>query len=232
MGTDRARVMVVEDDATVRTVVGDYLRAAGYEVALYSEGRSARAALRSDLPDVLVVDRMLPGVSGDELCREVRKVSALPIIMLTALGAVEQRIQGLERGADDYVTKPFALKELRLRVDAQLRRRTPAPPADTFTVGHFRVDPSRRCVWRGGEEITLTTREYELLLYCVRHPDQVLARDDILGKVWGWSFGDSSTVTVHVRRLREKIEPEPRYPVYLRTEWGVGYRFAPWGHAR
>ena len=221
--------MVVEDDATVRTVVGDYLRAAGYDVALYSEGGSARDALRADLPDVLVVDRMLPGVTGDDLCRDVRRTSDLPIIMLTALGAVEQRIAGLERGADDYVTKPFALKELRLRVDAQLRRRAPSSPGDVFTVGDFRVDPGRRRAWRGGDEIALTAREYELLLYCVRHPDQVLARDDLLGEVWGWSFGDASTVTVHVRRLREKIEPEPRYPVYLRTEWGVGYRFTPRG---
>ncbi|SKC37655.1 response regulator transcription factor [Krasilnikoviella flava] len=231
MGGGRARVMVVEDDAAVRTVVGDYLRAAGYDVSLYSEGVSAREALRADLPDVLVVDRMLPGVTGDDLCREVRRSSDLPVIMLTALGAVEQRIRGLERGADDYVTKPFALKELRLRVDAQLRRRTPASPADAFTVGDFRIDPGRRRAWRGGEEIALTSREYELLLYCVQHPDQVLARDDLLGEVWGWSFGDTSTVTVHVRRLREKVEPEPRYPVYLRTEWGVGYRFTPRGDA-
>jgi len=232
MGNGRARVMVVEDDATVRTVVGDYLRAAGYDVALYSEGRSAREALRAALPDVLVVDRMLPGVTGDDLCRDVRRTSDLPVIMLTALGAVEQRIAGLERGADDYVTKPFALKELRLRVDAQLRRRAPASPGDAFTVGHFRIDPGHRRAWRGGDEIALTTREYALLLYCVQHPDQVLARDDILGEVWGWSFGDTSTVTVHVRRLREKIEPEPRYPVYLRTEWGVGYRFTPRGDDR
>jgi len=232
MGSGRARVMVVEDDAAVRTVVGDYLRAGGYDVALYSEGASAREALRADPPDVLVVDRMLPGVTGDDLCREVRRTSDLPVIMLTALGAVEQRIAGLERGADDYVTKPFALKELRLRVDAQLRRRAPASPADAFTVGDFRIDPGRRRAWRAGEEIALTTREYELLLFCVQRPDQVLARDDILGEVWGWSFGDASTVTVHVRRLREKIEPEPRYPSYLRTEWGVGYRFTPRGDAR
>jgi len=232
MGSSRPRVMVVEDDATVRTVVGDYLRAGGYDVALYSDGTAARDALRADLPDVLVVDRMLPGVTGDDLCRDVRRVSDLPVIMLTALGAVEQRIAGLERGADDYVTKPFALKELRLRVDAQLRRRAPASPAAVFAVGDFRVDPGHRRVWRGGDEVALTTREYELLLYCVQHPDEVLARDTLLGEVWGWSFGDASTVTVHVRRLREKIEPEPRYPVYLRTEWGVGYRFTPRGEAR
>lgn len=222
-------VMIVEDDATVRTVVGDYLRASGWTVIQHSDGRSAGRALERELPDILVVDRMLPGLTGDELCRRVRATSDIPIIMLTALGAVDQRIRGLEHGADDYIAKPFAMKELQLRMQAQLRRHSPSSPAAPFTAGAFRIDPAHRRAWLGTTEIALTTREYELLLHCVQHPGEILTRDDILGEVWGWSFGDAATVTVHVRRLREKIEPEPRYPVYLRTQWGVGYRFTPNG---
>ena len=225
----RPRVMIVEDDPTVRSVVGDYLRSGGYAVSSFSDGAQARDALQRDLPDLLLVDRMLPGVSGDDLCREVRRRSDIPVIMLTALGAVDHRISGLERGADDYLAKPFSMKELQLRVAAQLRRHSPSAPGAPFSVGAFRIDPGHRRIWRDNDEIALTTREYELLLFCVQHPDEVLTRNDILGEVWGWTFGDASTVTVHVRRLREKIEPEPRFPVYLRTEWGAGYRFTPYG---
>ncbi|MBB4137201.1 response regulator transcription factor [Gordonia humi] len=226
---NRPHVVLVEDDAAVRTVVGDYLRAGGWRVTQYRDGRSAADALDIGLPDVLVIDRMLPEIGGDELCRRVRAVSDIPIIMLTALGAVEQRIAGLEHGADDYLPKPFSMKELQLRMQAQLRRHTPSGPAAPFAAGAFRIDPAHRRAWIGTNEIVLTTREYELLLYCVQRPGEILTRDDILGDVWGWSFGDASTVTVHARRLREKIEPEPRYPIYLRTEWGVGYRFTPNG---
>jgi two-component system, OmpR family, response regulator RegX3 len=220
------RVMVVEDDPAVRTVVADYLRAAGCEVAVLSDGAEALAAVRERVPDVIVVDRMLPGLPGDELCREVRAFSTVPIVMLTALGAVEQRIEGLESGADDYLTKPFSLRELHLRLDAQLRRSIAVAPPIAFTAGPFRVDPAHRQVWVDGREVALTAREYELLLYLVRNPDRVIGRDEILREVWRWGFGDASTVTVHVRRLREKIEADPRIPVYLRTEWGAGYRLA------
>ncbi|WP_208379077.1 response regulator transcription factor [Cumulibacter soli] len=225
----KPHVMIVEDDATVRTVVGDYLRASGWQVSQYSDGDDAHRALGANVPDILVVDRMLPGIGGDDLCRFVRTTSDIPIIMLTALGDVEQRISGLESGADDYLTKPFALKELQLRMQAQLRRHAPSSPAAPFTAGAFRIDPAHRRAWLGTNEIALTTREYQLLLHCVQHPGAVLSRDEILGEVWGWTVGDPSTVTVHVRRLREKIEPEPRFPIYLRTEWGAGYRFTPHG---
>jgi len=220
-------VMIVEDDATVRAVVADYLGRRGYTVVGVGDGIEAREALRASRPDVLVLDRMLPGLSGDELCREVRAAAPrTPIIMLTALGAVEDRIDGLEHGADDYIAKPFALRELQLRIDAMVRRAqsthvTPSP----FALGPFRVDPARRRIWLDGAEMTLTAREYELFLFLLQNPGRTLSRDDILREVWGWSFGEASTVTVHVRRLREKIEPEPRYPRYLLTEWGRGYRF-------
>ncbi|WP_225734864.1 response regulator transcription factor [Pseudoclavibacter endophyticus] len=224
-----ARVMVVEDDTTVRSVVGDYLRAAGLEVSLHADGTSARSALERALPDVLVVDRMLPGVSGDELCREVRARSDIPILMLTALGAVKDRIAGLEHGADDYLAKPFAMRELQLRVQALLRRRAVVVAAGAFTAGDFVVDPVRRVatVAGSGRELALTSREYDLFLFFARNPGRVLTRDEILREVWNWRVGDGATITVHVRRLREKIEPDPRFPVYLRTEWGEGYRFTP-----
>lgn len=224
-----ARVMIVEDDPAVRTVVADHLRAAGCDVAIHTDGRRAWSALCAQMPDLLILDRMIPHVDGDELCRRVRAVSQIPIIMLTALDGPDHRIDGLERGADDYLGKPFALRELQLRVNSLLRRSAAGGVASTFTVGLFRVDPAHRRAWVDDKEIALTAREYELLLYLVRHPDRVVSREEILREVWLWAFGDASTVTVHVRRLREKIEPEPRFPTFLHTEWGAGYRFTAWG---
>lgn len=221
------RVVLVEDDPTVRSVVGDYLRASGYAVVLHADGERARDAIRAQAPDVVIVDRMLPGLSGDELCRDIRSHSDVPIIMLTALGSVDERIEGLEHGADDYLAKPFAMRELQLRVAALARRRVAAAAPMPFAVGGFRIDPAHRRAWVGDREIALTTREYELLLYLVQRPGDVVSRDEILRDVWSWGFGDPSTVTVHVRRLREKIEPDPSVPTFLRTEWGAGYRFTP-----
>jgi len=216
--------MVVEDDATVRTVVADHLRAAGCEVVQYSDGQAAVDAVRDLMPDLIVLDRMLPLLDGDEVCRQVRTISTVPIIMLTALDTVDDRIAGLEHGADDYLTKPFSLRELQLRVNALLRRVAMATTAPLeFTAGRFRVDPAHRRVWAAGREVALTTREYELFLYLVSNPGRVISREEILREVWQWGFGDASTVTVHVRRLREKIEPDPRIPCFLRTEWGAGY---------
>ncbi|HZP15921.1 MAG TPA: response regulator transcription factor [Nocardioides sp.] len=220
------RVMVVEDDQTLLGVASDYLRAQGYDVTAYADGREAQRALRVELPDILILDRMLPGVSGDVLCRDLRRdVPDLPIIMVTALGAVEHRIGGLEVGADDYLAKPFSLRELQLRIEALLRRvRAGVPAVGAIEVGPFRLDPVRRRISVEGRDIDLTGREYELLAYLLHHPDRVVTREEILTEVWGWAFGEASTVTVHVRRLREKIEREPRYPEYLMTEWGSGYR--------
>ncbi|HEU5224145.1 MAG TPA: response regulator transcription factor [Candidatus Lumbricidophila sp.] len=219
-----SRVTVVEDDPTVRTVVADHLRAAGCDVQLFSDGWAAWQAIEQRMPELVILDRMLPGIDGDELCRRIRNVSGVPIIMLTALGGLEQRIEGLEHGADDYLGKPFSLRELQLRVNAQLRRSSAVAPLG-FNAGRFRVDPAHRRVWSGEKEIALTAREYELFLYLARNPGRVVSREEILREVWQWGFGDASTVTVHVRRLREKIEPDPRIPTFLHTEWGAGYRF-------
>ena len=217
-------MVLVEDDPTVNGVVADYLRSSDYVVDQFDDGDQAWQAVRSRMPELLIVDRMLPGLDGDELCRRVREISSVPIIMLTALDGLEHRIRGLERGADDYLTKPFSLRELQLRVGAQLRRSAVTTIPLAFEAGRFRVDPARRRVWVDAKEIALTSREYELLLYLVQNADRVVSREEILREVWQWAFGDTSTVTVHVRRLREKIEPDPQIPTYLRTEWGQGYR--------
>lgn len=223
----RVEVMIVEDDATVLNVVSSYLRDRGYAVTGIGDGATASETLLTARPNVLILDRMLPGVSGDELCRKVRQIAPhTPIIMLTALDTVDNRIEGLEHGADDYLSKPFALRELLLRIDALVRRARSAHVAPApFTLGPFRVDPAHRHIWLDGNEIALTTREYELFLFLLQNPDRTFTRDDLLRAVWGWGFGQATTVTVHVRRLREKIEPEPRFPRYLLTEWGQGYRF-------
>ncbi len=224
---DGARVLLVEDNPTVRQVVAAYLDEHGYQTVTCATGIEGRAAFHDAATDLLIVDRMLPGLSGDDLCREVRATSAVPIIMLTALRDEEHRIDGLELGVDDYLGKPFSMKELLLRVEAVLRRARPHPATQRFTVGRFTVDPTRRRVWNGAREVTLTAREYELLVFLLHNPRVVLSRDEILAGVWGWSFGDGSTVTVHVRRLREKIERDPTHPVHLRTQWGAGYVFDP-----
>ncbi|MGN6723190.1 MAG: response regulator transcription factor [Marmoricola sp.] len=223
------RVVVVDDDPTVGAAVADYLTASDYEVERFVSGDDAWRSLRTRMPELLIVDRMLPGIDGDELCRRVREISSIPIIMVTALDGLEHRIHGLERGADDYIAKPFSLRELQLRVSAQLRRSASGSAPLAFNTGRFRVDPAHRRVWVGEKEIPLTSREYELLLYLVQNADRVVSRDEIMREVWQWAFGDASTVTVHVRRLREKIEPDARIPTYLRTEWGQGYRLVPNG---
>ncbi|WP_402839782.1 response regulator transcription factor [Microbacterium sp. GXS0129] len=224
------RVMVVEDDAAVRRAVVRYLTETGYAVSSFDNGVAALAALERELPDLMVVDRMLPGRSGDEIVRDARSRGDMPIIMLTALTDVDSRVEGLELGADDYVTKPFSLRELTLRIRAQLRRAHAATeqPA-TFRSGEFAIDPARHRVWLRGEEILLSGREYELMLFLMQHPHEVHSRDRLMQEVWGWGFGDASTVTVHVRRLREKIETDPSAPRYLRTVWGAGYEFVPDG---
>lgn len=226
-GQQTTEVVVVEDDPTVRAAVGAYLRANGYAVSSFGDGVSARTALREKTPDVVIVDRMLPGISGDELCRDLRSFSDVPIMMLTALGQVDDRIEGFEFGVDDYLAKPFSLRELSMRVGALVRRaQAVQAAAGEVRAGVFAIDPLRRRVWVRGEEIALTGREYDLLLFLVRNEGRALGREEILREAWGWSFGEASTVTVHVRRLREKIEQDPRDPVHLRTEWGVGYRFS------
>lgn len=219
-------VLVVDDDPTVREVVVSYLRAAGHDVTEAADGDGALRAMRDAPADLVVLDLMLPGLDGLEVCRRLRASGDVPVIMLTAKGSVEDRVVGLERGADDYVAKPFSPRELVLRVDSVLRRAGErAAPPEAVTAGDLHVDPAARVVTRAGERLSLTVREFDLLHHFVSHPGTAFSRDDLLRDVWGWSFGDHSTVTVHVRRLREKVEDDPTAPARLVTVWGVGYRW-------
>jgi DNA-binding response OmpR family regulator len=224
-----ARVLVVDDDLTVREVVVSYLRAGGHTVVEAADGVEALRAMRSDPADLVVLDLMMPGIDGLEVCRRLRAVGDVPIIMLTALGAEVDRVVGLESGADDYVTKPFSPRELVLRVDALLRRagERGRPETGAVTDGDLVVDSGRHEAVLDGRPLSLTSREFDLLRFLVNHPGTAYSRDELLQQVWGWSFGDQSTVTVHVRRLREKVERDPKRPSRLVTVWGVGYRWEP-----
>jgi DNA-binding response OmpR family regulator len=225
------RVLVVDDDATVSDVLMRYLTRAGFQVAYAADGLAALAEAAANPPDLIVLDLMLPGMDGLSVCSTLRKTTQVPVIMLTALGEERDRIAGLEVGADDYVTKPFSPRELVLRVQSVLRRSvaTPGPPGvDAPLVdGDLEIDTVGHHVRLRGEAIALTGREYDLLCFLLRHPGRAFSRAELLNEVWGWSFGDHSTVTVHVRRLREKLEDDPAAPTRITTVWGVGYRYEP-----
>jgi DNA-binding response OmpR family regulator len=224
-----ARVLVVDDDPTVREVVVSYLRAAKHDVVEAADGESVAGLMRDRPADLVVLDLMLPGIDGLEVCRRLRSVSDVPVIMLTALGSETDRVVGLEQGADDYVTKPFSPRELVLRVESVLRRvgEQISPEQGRLEDGDLVVDLGRHEATLDGRVLALTAREYDLLRFLVAHPGKAFSREDLLKEVWGWSFGDQSTVTVHVRRLREKVEREPTMPERLVTVWGVGYRWEP-----
>jgi len=228
-----ARVLVVEDDLTVAEVVLAYLRRAGYEVEHAADGLSALQAAAVQRPDLVVLDLMLPGIDGLEVCRRLQEGGPIAVIMLTALGSENDRVIGLEVGADDYVTKPFSPRELTLRVRSVLRRSGP-PAVDSgpavLSAGGLQVDVTGHKASRDGQPLSLTTREFDLLAFLLAHPGEAFTREALMRQVWGWEFGDQSTVTVHVRRLREKIEDDPADPRLLVTVWGIGYRFdAPAG---
>jgi DNA-binding response OmpR family regulator len=220
------RVLVVDDDPTVSDVVRRYLEREGLTVELAGDGQQALDAYDAERPDLVVLDLMLPGIDGLEVCRRLRAHDrSLPVIMLTALGEESDRVLGLELGADDYITKPFSPRELVLRVQSVLRRTVPIMLEDVFVDGDLRVDAARRTVVLRGRELALTVREFDLLVFLMRNPGRVLRRAELLQQVWGWTFGDQSTVTVHMRRLREKVEDDPAQPRRILTVWGVGYRY-------
>jgi DNA-binding response OmpR family regulator len=222
-----ARILVVDDDVTVREVVVSYLRADGHAVVEAADGTVALKEMREEPADLVVLDLMMPGIDGLEVCRRLRAVGDVPIIMLTALGSETDRVVGLESGADDYVTKPFSPRELVLRVNALLRRvgERAEPETGRIVDGDLVVDSGRHEATLDGVVLNLTAREFDLLRFLVANPGTAFSRDDLLQQVWGWSFGDQSTVTVHVRRLREKVEADPTTPARLVTVWGVGYRW-------
>jgi DNA-binding response OmpR family regulator len=222
------KVLIVDDEPIVREIVVRYLERDGYVTLEAEDGEHARALLESDRPDLVVLDVMLPGMDGLELCRWIRARSELPVILLTARGEEADRIVGLELGADDYVTKPFSPRELAARVRTVLRRAgAPAAAEERLSFDGLELDAERREVRKQGVELKLTAKEFDLLWFLASHPRKVFSRDQLMSRVWGYEAAlDTGTVTVHVRRLREKIEDAPSHPRFLQTVWGVGYRFA------
>ena len=226
------RVLIVEDDPNVAEVVARYLEREGYRVETTADGAVGLERALEDLPDLVVLDLMLPSMGGLEVCRRLREVAPVPVIMLTARGEEADRIAGLELGADDYVAKPFSPRELTARVRAVLRRAGGAlsgsPPGPTLLqAGEIEVDLVAHEARIRGELVPLTAKEFDLLAHLMRHPRRAFRREELLRDVWGFSYGDTSTVTVHIRRLREKVEADPSEPRHVATVWGVGYRFEP-----
>jgi DNA-binding response OmpR family regulator len=227
----RGSVLVVDDEPTIAEVVSRYLEHAGYDVRTAGDGDVALSLARDRLPDRVVLDLMLPGLTGLEVMRRLRDMDRdrVAVILLTAKGDESDRVVGLRLGADDYIVKPFSPTELVARVDAVLRRMDTEPDSGpTLEFAGLTVDPAARRVLVDSHEVALTQREFELLLFLARHPGHAFTRQELIDKVWKFSFyTDTSTVTVHVRRLRAKIERDPARPRFLETVWGVGYRFMP-----
>ena len=224
-----ARVLVVDDERVVTEVVGRYLQREGYEVSLASNGDEALRLAQEWSPDLIVLDLMLPMVDGLEVCRQLRHDSQVHIIMLTARGDETDRVVGLELGADDYIVKPFSPRELVARIKSVLRRTLVGPaqaPGAALRFGALVINPQTRAVTLQGTEVRLTGKEFDLLWFLVSHPGQVFTREQLMDQVWDYTYaGDYSTVTVHIRRLREKVEADPVKPRYIKTVWGVGYKF-------
>jgi len=228
-----ARVLVVDDEPMVVEVVERYLRKEGYDVACAADGAEGLRLAQEWAPDLIVLDLMLPVVDGIEVCRRIRRDSRVPIIMLTAKAEETDRIVGLELGADDYMVKPFSPRELAARVKAVLRRTAAGPVAASgglLRYGSLTINPNTRDVKVDDKEVRLTAKEFDLLWFLASSPGQVFTRNDLMDKVWDYTYaGDYSTVTVHVRRLRGKVEPDPMRPRYIKTVWGVGYKFEAMG---
>jgi DNA-binding response OmpR family regulator len=224
-----ATVLIVDDEPIVREVVVRYLQREGHATLEADHGDRARELLERQTPDLVVLDVMLPGADGLELCRWIRSRSELPVILLTARGEEADRIVGLELGADDYVTKPFSPRELAARVRTVLRRSSSnGSTPEHLAVGDLELDAHAREVRRGTTELKLTAKEFDLLWFLASHPRRVFSRDQLMSRVWGYEAAlDTGTVTVHVRRLREKIEDDPARPRHLQTVWGIGYRLVP-----
>jgi DNA-binding response OmpR family regulator len=224
-------ILVVDDEQTLRETLADGLEAEGYAVVQAADGRAAVESFRRHKPDLILLDLMLPELSGTEVCRIVRAESGVPILMLTAKSAEVDKVVGLELGADDYVTKPFSFRELLARIRALLRRseaQATAPEAETIDLGEVRVDLSGRRLLRGGEVLPVKPKAFDLLVFLLRNAGHVFTRDQLLEHVWGYDYaGETRTVDVHVHWLRAQIEPDPANPVYLETVRGVGYVLRP-----
>lgn len=228
----RRRILVVDDEPRIREVVGQYLELEGYDVLKAADGLEALRLAQAKPPDLVILDVMLPGIDGFEVCRRLRLESAVPILMLTARAEEADQLEGFGVGTDDYITKPFRPRELVARVQAIMRRvgalNAPAMILEgSLRFGPLVIRPQLRQVEQDGVELDFTTKEFDLLYFLATHPRQVFTRQQLLEQVWDYQYGDGNTVTVHMRRLREKVEPDPARPVHLRTVWGVGYKFEP-----
>ena len=230
---DPRRVLVIEDDPNLSEVVARYLQREGFEVEVRDDGESGLGHAMEWLPDLVVLDVLLPGLSGFEVCRQLRQFAPIPVVMLTARAEEDDRVLGLDLGADDYVTKPFSPRELTARIKAVLRRADGpvsagpgAAPQGPLRAGTLEVDPNSHETLRSGVPVHLTAKEFDLLVHLMSHPRRAFRREELLESVWGWTYGDSATVTVHVRRLRIKLEEDPTEPRHLVTVSG-GYRFEP-----
>jgi DNA-binding response OmpR family regulator len=220
------RILIVDDEPRIREVVANYLRRDGYRVETAVDGETARTGLTEFKPDLVVLDLMLPAVSGFEVLNDIRREGDLPVILLTARAEESDRVAGLELGADDYVVKPFSPRELVARVRTVLRRSTGKPLSDPYEYDGIVIDTTRRVAMVEEDRVDLTAKEFDLLAFLVAHPLQVFSRGDLLNQVWGSSpeWQDPATVTVHVRRIRQKIEADSQDPRWIQTVWGVGYR--------
>ncbi len=227
----RRRILVVDHEASIREVLTQYLELEGFTVLPAADGVEALRSAEAQPPDLVVLDLMLPGMDGLEVCRRLRATSAVPILMLTARSDETDKLAGFAVGTDDYVTKPFSPREVVVRVQAIMRRiEATSVPAmvldDTLHLGNLTIRPQLRYVEREGTPIELTAKEFDLLHFLATHPKQVFTRQQLLDNVWDYGYyGDASTVTVHIRRLREKVEQDPARPRHVKTVWGVGYKF-------
>ena len=222
-----ATILIVDDEPQMVRGLEDNLRFEGYQTLTAGNGERALALASSEAPDLIVLDLMMPGLSGWDVCRTLRERGLdIPIIMLTARGEETDQVRGLELGADDYVTKPFSLRELLARIRAVLRRPGPRRKIESFAFGDARLHPRSRQAFKAGREVVLTRKEFELLHYLVEHPGEILTRDRLLNEVWGYErFPTTRTVDNHVLRLRQKFETDPERPVHILTVHGQGYRF-------
>jgi len=225
----RGSVLVVDDEPVITDVVSRYLERAGYSTTVAADGLEAIRIAGDAQPDLVVLDLLLPGLDGLEVMRELHERQPTRVILLTAKGEASDRIAGLHRGADDYVVKPFSPAELVARVDAVMRRGEPEPEREQpIAFDGLEIDPAARTVVVRDEQVQLTVREFDLLLFLARHPGQAFSREQLMDAIWDYTFyTDTSTVTVHMRRLRAKVELDPSEPRWLQTVWGVGYRFQP-----
>ncbi|HEY7092827.1 MAG TPA: response regulator transcription factor [Ktedonobacterales bacterium] len=227
------RVLIVDDESSLREVLGQYLRLEGFLTLEAADGVEALRVAQRTPPDLIILDLMLPGIDGIEVCRRLREMTAAPILMLTARHEEAAKLEGFQAGADDYVTKPFSPREIVMRVRAIMRRleltTVPAMALDgVLRIGALLINPQTRSVERDGQTLELTTKEFDLLYFLARRPRQVFTRQQLLDHVWDFTYyGDPSTVTVHIRRLREKVESDPANPRHIKTVWGVGYKFEP-----